>query len=400
MPILQALIVPGALIILAGSFVVAWLTGVRRNYLLLLSVSYSVLAVGFCFMFVRWHLHDYVALAIGNGLFILCQVLLGEALLQRRGRTFGIAGNLIAFTVLFGVYLYFLVTSTIEARTIAINTSLFAYMVLVVARFWVHRTDSIHDKMIFWTLVALGVMHTARTVATLFTADIADPSSGIWQFLQMYILLIAMILALEILASHFVESLENLNRLRDQDALSGVLNRAGFDRSVEVVYNLHEASEIALILLDLDDFKTINDSFGHPVGDAVLSAFGNLLREQSRSSDLIGRIGGDEFAILATGISQQGAVSLSERIRARFSEARFDHVPAGFRISCSIGVASLPARLGYEALYRGADQALYQAKRSGRNRVVGEADSRDISAGLEVTKSSIMCEKVTGSTPA
>lgn len=395
MPILQGLIVPGALLILAGSFIVAWLTGVRRNYLLLLSLSYIALAIGFCFLLLRWHPDDYLALAVGNALFILAQVLFGEALLQRRNKTMGIAGNLIAFSAISGIYLYYLTFGTVFSRTIAINVCLFIFMVLIVARFWIHKSDTIHEKLIFWTLVALGVMHTMRSIGTLFTVDIANPASAIWQFLQIYILLIAMIVALEVLASHFVETLDNLNRLRDQDNLSGVLNRAGFDRAVDTVYRTHSGYAIALILLDLDDFKIINDSFGHPVGDAVLTAFGRLLVEQSRGSDVVGRIGGDEFAILTTRISQEGAAEMAERIRRQFSGIVFEGMPPGVRVGCSAGVARLSARSGYEALYHDADKALYKAKRSGRNQVVSGIEC----AGLVSEGDAIQSAIANGGTP-
>ncbi|WP_235890680.1 GGDEF domain-containing protein [Martelella alba] len=367
---MQALMVPGGLLILAGSFVVAWFTGARRNYLLILAASYIVLASAFCTMLLRDYVSHDVVLPAANFMFIATQILLGEALLQRRGKTFGILLNLSAFVALCTLYYGFYLFGTITSRTVAINAGLFAFMTLTVFRFWIRRDDSIHDKLIFWTLVALGVMHSVRTLGVMATPDIADPQSIFWQFMQVYILLFAMVLALEVLASHFVESLDSLNSQRDRDHLTGVLNRAGFERAVHRFFAQPDTATTALILLDLDDFKAINDTRGHPAGDAVLRLFGRILSSQSRSMDIVGRLGGDEFAIVAPGLDARAAVAMAERIRRQFAASVVPGIDSGVRLSCSIGVGDLEADAGFDALYRLADQALYEAKRIGRDRVV------------------------------
>ncbi|MGD9665770.1 MAG: GGDEF domain-containing protein [Novosphingobium sp.] len=367
---MQGIIVPGGLLILAASFVVAWYTGERRRYLLVLSLSYVFLAVGFCVMLLRSPASDALILPLGNLLFIICQVLLGEALLQRRGKSFGLGGNAIAIVALFALYYFFLATGSVVARTVAINAGLFVYMLLVISRFWIHKDDSIHDKLIFGTLVVLGVMHTVRSFGLFYTPDITAPGSIFWSFMQVYILLLSMVLALEVLASHFVESLDNLNTLRDRDHLTGVLNRAGFDRAISAFYRERTDTVLSLTLLDVDHFKNINDSQGHPAGDRVLVALGNVLLQQSRATDVVGRIGGDEFAILSVGLDNLGATTMAERVSKRFREVVIAEMGEDCDYSCSAGVATMRVERGYEALYALADSALYTAKRLGRSRVI------------------------------
>lgn len=372
MTIMQLLMLLGGLLILAGSFIVAWLTGVRRSYLLMLSASFLVLALAFLVTFLFGHYRVTPLLSVANGLFIVAQVLFAEGLLQRRGKTFGVAFNVTAFLALFGLYSFFQIYGTAFQRTIVINVGLVVVMGLAMLRFWIRRDDTLHDKLIFWTIIALGVMHCLRTAVMLFTGIIADPNSILWQATQIYILMIAMILTIEILASHFVESLDRLNTLRDRDRLTGVLNREGFERAVGGLYSEGSSTPVALTLLDLDNFKLTNDTLGHPVGDAVLKAFGQILLSETRATDVVGRIGGDEFAILSLGLDRQGACAMAERIRIHLAHRRFPEVSDGLEATCSIGVAIARSERGYETLYRMSDNALYGAKRLGRNRVVAD----------------------------
>nr|WP_272210602.1 GGDEF domain-containing protein [Marinicella sp. W31]MDC2876501.1 GGDEF domain-containing protein [Marinicella sp. W31] len=194
--------------------------------------------------------------------------------------------------------------------------------------------------------------------------------------LQLYILLLAMVLTLEILAAHFFERLEMLSTLRDRDHLTGVLNRAGFERAVSAVYAGRTQVIVSLLLIDIDEFKAVNDALGHPAGDAVLQHVGAVLIEHSRAGDVVGRIGGDEFTILAVGLDAEGAWALGERIRRRLDEKVVAVYDRKISACCSFGVATVNIERGYETLYVAADAALYEAKRLGRNRVVsGSADA-------------------------
>jgi diguanylate cyclase (GGDEF)-like protein len=125
---------------------------------------------------------------------------------------------------------------------------------------------------------------------------------------------------------------------------------------------------LSLVLIDLDDFKTINDELGHQGGDETLRGVAEVLMKSSRGIDVICRYGGDEFAVLLVETPRSGAALYAERIREVLSSASFSH---GRQVSASLGVASLPEdTTGSDELIRLADEALYAAKRAGKNRVV------------------------------
>jgi diguanylate cyclase (GGDEF)-like protein len=153
------------------------------------------------------------------------------------------------------------------------------------------------------------------------------------------------------------------------DPLTGVLNRAAIiERS-----NRHLASgSLALIVLDIDHFKRVNDSFGHPVGDTVICGVVDCLKGVAPAVAQIGRVGGEEFTALLPGVSQEVAAQAAEQMRKAIAAHDFA-LPDRSRVTASFGVSWQAQGSGFDAAYGSADEALYQAKRRGRNQVARAA---------------------------
>jgi diguanylate cyclase (GGDEF)-like protein len=180
------------------------------------------------------------------------------------------------------------------------------------------------------------------------------------------------------LASHAVVALENarLHEIVEQqalvDGLTGLANRRHCEESLSAELARAERlnTPLTAIFADLDDFKKVNDAYGHPAGDVVLREFALVLADSVREADVAGRWGGEEFLLLLPGTDAAGGVRLAERIR-RLLEERVILGPDGvqIRLTCSFGVACCPPVCEAPALLGAADEALYRAKRAGKNRV-------------------------------
>ena len=168
------------------------------------------------------------------------------------------------------------------------------------------------------------------------------------------------------------EAEEELKLLAREDSLTRTYNRRYFtelaEREVERCQNLSQP--LSLLLLDVDHFKIINDSYSHIVGDQVLVQIGWSIRQIIRETDLLGRYGGDEFLLLLPNTNRGQSFSLAERICAEVASRNFKSDCGPVQVTVSIGVANAYASQdSVMMLLRKADQALYQAKNAGRNRV-------------------------------
>ncbi|MBA2524375.1 MAG: diguanylate cyclase [Pyrinomonadaceae bacterium] len=165
------------------------------------------------------------------------------------------------------------------------------------------------------------------------------------------------------------QTMERLRSEADLDSLTGLANRRRFrvalDREVERFRRY--SVPCALLQLDIDHMKEVNDHYGHPAGDLVIRHVANTLNAVSRDNDTAARLGGEEFALLLANIGEDKATAAAERLRALLAE---QSIPGVGNISVSIGVAACPAHATSErALYAASDGALYVAKNEGRNRV-------------------------------
>jgi diguanylate cyclase (GGDEF)-like protein/PAS domain S-box-containing protein len=166
---------------------------------------------------------------------------------------------------------------------------------------------------------------------------------------------------------------DHLRALATTDVLTGLPNRRLLFETGKRAFDLarRHGTPLSLLMLDGDKFKTINDTYGHPAGDAVLRRIAELCRTVCRTSDLPARYGGEEFVILLPMTSGEGAREVAERLRAAAEDAVVEHDGKALRFTVSIGVAAMDGTsASLEMLIEGADAALYRAKESGRNRVV------------------------------
>ncbi len=166
-----------------------------------------------------------------------------------------------------------------------------------------------------------------------------------------------------------------LRSLMMRDGLTGLLNHTTLSQFLETALataHRHDG-RLCFAMLDVDHFKKVNDTYGHPAGDQVLVALARLLKQRLRTSDMIGRYGGEEFAAVLWDVSLDEALRIMDQIRRDFAALVFKVGDADFSCAFSGGIAGFPGHPAAEALVQAADQALYAAKNGGRNRITTAA---------------------------
>lgn len=169
-----------------------------------------------------------------------------------------------------------------------------------------------------------------------------------------------------------VQRFRALRSLIARDSMTGLYNHTATNDllRVELARSERANASLALATLDIDHFKSVNDTHGHGVGDQVIKSLARLLRQRLRKSYIIGRVGGEEFYVVLTGTDGSTAKGIMDGVREDFWKIKHQSEQGGFSVSLSCGIASFPTEKTHDALSEAADKALYAAKGSGRNRVI------------------------------
>ncbi len=261
-------------------------------------------------------------------------------------------------------------------RSLIASGIITAYTWLTAYEFWRGRDEPLVSR---WPAVlmlfAQGALFLLRTpMLALLPASSGDSLFGsVWMTVLSSESLLLTISEAFILLAMAKERTELRHRTAAMvDPLTGIANRRSFlqDAALAAKRHIGNPRPVAVLLIDIDRFKSINDSFGHAVGDRVLAMFAEAARKSMRGSDLIGRFGGDEFAAMLVETNREKAIEVAERIRATF--AQMTHDVDGHQVSATVSIGlvhCLERTLDIPELLTQADHALYCAKERGRNRV-------------------------------
>ncbi len=268
-------------------------------------------------------------------------------------------------------------TDAVEARALVASGIITTYTWLTAWEFWRGRKEQLVSRWpAIFMLFAHGALFLLRTplVAMLPFSMTSDKMFGsVWLTVLSFEALLFTISIAFILLAMAKERTELRHRTAAMvDPLTGIANRRAFLHDANLLATRHRGSPrpTAVLLVDLDHFKTINDRFGHALGDRVLEIFTAAARQSIRASDLIGRIGGEEFAAILYDTNKDKAVAVAERIREAFAEAAQEVDGRPVCATVSIGLVHCEGTpLDVPELLAQADQALYFAKENGRNRV-------------------------------
>lgn len=189
-------------------------------------------------------------------------------------------------------------------------------------------------------------------------------------YIGMYLLLIVGTAGFILLANE--HTYVKLKRIATYDELTGTLNRRAFFQDAEVKFAeaVRKQEYISFLLLDLDHFKKVNDTYGHDIGDLVLQDFALTIKGYLANGDLFGRLGGEEFAILLYGMDEKSCDHKAEVLREAIMKSSNPEIPQGYTVSIGLITIFPDSQASLNMLYRLSDKALYQAKQEGRNRVI------------------------------
>ncbi len=246
------------------------------------------------------------------------------------------------------------------------------YASLTAAELWRERRKGVRAR---WPAIAIPVMHGAVLMLPIVMGDIFRPGNA--GMSQVWVAAFAAELVIYAVGTVFIifmlvseRTVTAHKTAASVDPLTGLLNRRGFSEATSrmIEREAKAGRPVTVMIFDIDHFKSVNDRFGHATGDDVLQVFANVVVASLRITDLVGRVGGEEFAALLP-CAMDEALIAAERVREAFesSGVAIDDVP--LETTVSIGVAGGPANTELEVLMASADTALYQAKRGGRNRV-------------------------------
>jgi len=264
----------------------------------------------------------------------------------------------------------------VDARSLIASSIITAYTWLTAYEFWRGRSEPLVSRWpAIFMLFAHGALFLLRTpmAALLPWSPTNNMFGSVWLTVLSFEALLFTISIAFILLAMAKERTELRHRTAAMvDPLTGIANRRAFLHDAAQLAKRHSGNPrpTAVLLIDLDHFKSINDRFGHALGDSVLEIFSDAASKSVRSSDLIGRLGGEEFAAVLYDTSRDKAVAVAERMRETFAQLAqdVDGRPVCATVSIGIVHCEVPV-LDVPELLAQADQALYYAKERGRNRV-------------------------------
>lgn len=247
-----------------------------------------------------------------------------------------------------------------------------SYAILTILELGTERRKPLQKK---WPTILAPLLHGSALMLPILLADLLAPREGFTN--STWVIVFAIELVLYAISNVFVifmlvsESTVRAHKTAAMtDPLTGMFNRRGFSEATTKMIETEArvGRPVSVMIFDIDHFKSINDRFGHQAGDELLKLFATLITNTLRATDLSGRIGGEEFAAVLP-CSLDDAVVAAERVRKAFETCGIVVDDEPIATTVSIGVASGPLRTDLDVLLACADSALYQAKRSGRNRV-------------------------------
>ena len=249
------------------------------------------------------------------------------------------------------------------------------------------------DKLIIVAHSILAAQFMIRPVLTLLVeqgiAAEGYRQSVYYSVLNLSLALISLMSAMVLVGACVYDQIKAVREQAELDGLTGLRTRRAFEQ--DVVELLERAKQeclpVSLVVADIDHFKAVNDVWGHQVGDHAIAQFGQIITGTIRDSDLAGRIGGEEFCILAWNCDETAAVTMAERIRCKFAQAQVKGMPEDHRLTASFGAAGRIEGEGYGRLFARTDAALYRAKENGRNRTVRDSAGKKRNVVTSITQS-------------
>jgi|tagenome__1003787_1003787.scaffolds.fasta_scaffold20738886_1 diguanylate cyclase (GGDEF)-like protein len=375
--------------ILGVLLMLAWRPEQNSSALMLWGAGYLLGALSFALVASRGTIPDVLSVEIANG-----AVLLGYGFLLAGTRAFNARETLpTAFLVAPLIWLTAMrvpaIADDISLRIVVVTLCQCVMMGLIVYEFWRDRAEPLLSR---WPTIVVLLTHMVilglRLPATLLTP--MTTSADFVRSTTFAVMAFGTVLYTITFAFLLLSMVKERGELRHKtaaliDPLTGLANRRAFLADAEhfLAREPQQHESVAVMLADLDRFKTVNDRFGHAIGDRVLQTFADAITRALRVTDMSGRLGGEEFAFLMPGTNAAEAGRVAERIRLQFAEAARNVGGHAVEATVSVGVATarMPAELS--DLIGAADGALYRAKAEGRNRVTVVGCRAAATAALE-----------------
>jgi diguanylate cyclase (GGDEF)-like protein len=359
-------------VIFCASLFAIWHHHRHLKYIGIFGFSYAVRSLCFGIFYFAFALENSVLRLLANVFLMLAMLLLSIGLSNRRGQRprYGVLLTIAAIT-LGALYYNQFIEISLLARVIYLNTGLAAVgllMLLDVAKLS-DRTPV--EQVLFGLIIVSCVGFLLRPLFLLASAIPDERFEGAyWLVVSISDALICAMTAVGIFAVIASDVMDSIKSDAQIDALSGLFNRRGFEpRALDALARQTTSEPAAIIMSDLDHFKSINDRFGHSGGDRIIQSFSEILKEKAPGDAIMARLGGEEFAVLLPPGKAGTAHLLAEETRSAFKEVAPGIVAGEACPTASFGIAIARENENLHALMDRADRALYQAKADGRDRV-------------------------------
>lgn len=361
---------------MAALFSIALLTLWRNNralkYIGMLGLSYAVRSLCFGIFYFAFSLQNPILRYLANIFLLFAIMLLSVGLSNRRLREPRYGALLaIAAITLAPLYYYQFIEPNLLVRVIILNTGLAVLsllMLLDVAKS--PRRSPVEQVLLGLLLVSCAGYLLRPLFLTASGASSEQFEGSYWLVVSISDALICAMTAVGVFAVIASDVMDEIKTDAQIDTLSGLFNRRGFEpRALRALEERLAGNPPAMILADLDHFKSINDLFGHSGGDLIIRRFSEILKQEAPSDAIMARLGGEEFAVMLPSNASTSAYQLAEELRTAFKQIAFDTVAGEAHPTASFGVAIAREDEGLSSLIERADHALYRAKGSGRDRV-------------------------------